>query len=88
MVNRAHVRKNDLLNFLTGQTQANKFIEKEREKRLSHLSEEESFREYITLCEFWEGISSKELPEGFEKQKISSLIKRRELLDKAGGIKR
>lgn len=84
---KAHVRREDLLNFLRGHSHANKLIEKEKGKRLFHLSEEESLREYAALCEFWER-SSEELPENFEKQKILFLINRRKLLNRAGGIKR
>lgn len=83
---RVHVCKKDLLNFIRGHTEANKLIEKEKEERLSHLSKEESLREYNALCEFWEVSSFKELSEDFEKQKILFLIKRRGLLNRAGGL--
>lgn len=85
---REHVRKKDLLDFLKGHILANKLIEEEREKRISQLSIRESLREYKDLCEFWESASSKEVSEDFEKHKISFLIKRRELLNSASGIKK
>ncbi len=85
---REHVSKKDLLNFVKGHILANKLIEEEREKRISQLGISESLREYKDLCKFWENVTSKEVSEDFERQKISFLIKRRELLNSASGIKK
>lgn len=82
------VSKKDLLIFLNGHTQANILIEEERSKRLPQLSIKESLLEYEALCEFWESSLAKETSEDFEKQKISFLVKRRELLNRVRGYKK
>lgn len=85
---RGHVRRTDLMNFIKGHMRTNELIDDERKKRLSRLSVKESLREYEDLCEFWEKTSFKEASEDLDRQRISFLIKRRELLNRAGSVKK
>jgi hypothetical protein len=78
------VKKKDLSPFLEGHRKAEKLIKAEKKKRLSQLTNKDSIREYDYLCKAWEANTNKEGIESLEKQKISFLLKRRRLFDKAG----
>ncbi len=85
---KAGVKKDDILKYLHGHSIADRLIKKDKAKRLMQLSEEDSFREYNAICDMWEQLSGKEASEELEKQRMSFLVKRRELFNKVGSIKK
>lgn len=76
-----------LLNFLKGHKKVNELIFREKRKRVTQLSEKNALYEYDNLCKLWE-VNFKEGNLGkLEEQKILFLTKRRQLLNRIGGLK-
>jgi hypothetical protein len=81
------LKKDYLLRLLEGYKKANKFIALEKRKKLSQMTFEDSLRQYDYLCNLYAILEDKRL-DRLESQKISFLIKRRRVLDNAGGIRK
>ncbi len=76
-------QKSALLSLLEGYKKSNELIIAEKKKRFTHLTTEDSLREYIALCELAEeGIKGEDI-ERLQKRKIEFLLKRRQILNKA-----
>ncbi len=82
------LKKDDILKYLNCHSIADRLIKKDRAKRLIQLREEDSFREYNAICDMWEQLSRKEASDELEKQRMSFLVKRRELFNKVGSVKK
>jgi hypothetical protein len=83
---RSKIKRKDLLRFLEGHQNANVLIKAEKRKRILQLTDQDSLSEYDSLCKVWESDPIKEGIEKLEEQRISFLLKRRTLLNKAGGF--
>lgn len=77
-------QRSSLLKLLKGYKKANELIIQERKIRLSQLTGKDSLPEYDALCRIWEANSERGSFKGLEKQRISFLINRRRLFNKAG----
>lgn len=77
------IRKDRILSFLEGHKMADELIVEEK-KRLPRLSGEDSFREYIALCELAEKGIRKGNSEMLQKKKIEFLLRRRQFFNRVG----
>lgn len=77
-------QKATLLNLINGYKEAEKKIREEKRIWLAKLSERESLRQYDLLCRLWEGMAKNKDIKRLKKQRLLFLIKRRQLLNKAG----
>ncbi len=84
---KTNISKEILITFLDGQRIAGNLIKKEKKSRLPKLTPEDSLREYAALCDIWESALNKEGIERLEEQKVQFLIRRREQLNRIGGLK-
>jgi len=76
------IQKSALLSLLGGYKKANELIVEEKRKRLALLTTEESFSEYIALCELAEeGVKSEGI-EKLQKKRIEFLLKRRQIFNR------
>ena len=67
----------------------NQFVDEERKNRLSKLTVEESYKQYLALCSIWERMQKQqENKEILDKLKIDFLIYRRKIFDKLAGKKK
>jgi hypothetical protein len=80
-------KRNALVNLLEGYRKANQIIRTEKKRRLARSTKEDSFQEYDALCRMWDSVK-RESSEKLEEQKTLFLIKRRQLFNKAGKVRK
>ena len=84
MEGQADIPKMQLLRYMAGHRKAGAIIKKEKSARLQSLTADESFREYVALCETGKILSSEIASDNRKEQKLAFLIERREKFNKAG----
>lgn len=82
------INKELTLQWQRGLSTFNRFVEEERKKRLSKLTVEESYKQYLALCTIWERMQKQqENINVLDRVKIDFLVHRLHICDKLASKK-